>query len=227
MQLLDSASGRGGGRVMSDPHHKERQMAPKPASSRQLGYLRRLADQTGQTFTYPTTAREASVEIDRLKNTPRQSRSDRRIEHDYSTDFAGPDAGGATRVGEDETVGYGSNATWAHNRQASERIISSHRPPRRMVGPKVGQRVELGRYTVPAGERVLYGQRVDGKVRVTDRPSGKVTAENRAHLIDNDLGSKAELDALVADYLAEAQRLQTIPAAAMPFDIALAELAAR
>jgi hypothetical protein len=63
-----------------------------------------------------------------------------------------------------------------------------------MVGPEVGQRVELGRYTVPAGERVLYGQRVDGKVRVTDRPSGQVTAENRAHLIDNDLGSKAELE---------------------------------
>jgi hypothetical protein len=211
---------------MSDPHQKERQMAPQPASNRQLAYLRRLADQTGQTFTYPKTAREASVEIARLKNTPSQSRSERRVEDDYSTDLAAS-AGGATRVGEDETVGYGSNATWAHNRQASERIISSHRPPRRMVGPTVGQRVELGRYTLPAGERVLYGQRVDGKVRVTDRPSGKVTAENRAHLIDNDLGSKAELDALVADYLAEAQRLQTIPAAAMPFDIALAELAAR
>jgi hypothetical protein len=29
----------------------------------------------------------------------------------------------------------------------------------------VGERTELGRYTVPAGERVLYGQRVDGRVR--------------------------------------------------------------
>ena len=46
-------------------------MAGNPASSRQLSYLRRLADQTGQTFTYPTTSREASAEIDRLKNTPR------------------------------------------------------------------------------------------------------------------------------------------------------------
>ena len=60
-----------------------------------------------------------------------------------------------------------------------------------------------------------------------DRPAGEVTAENRAHLIDNDLESKAELDALVADYLAEAERLQTIPAAAIPFDIALADLATR
>jgi hypothetical protein len=31
--------------------------------------------------------------------------------------------------------------------------------------PKVGQRTELARYTIPAGERILYGQRVDGIVR--------------------------------------------------------------
>jgi hypothetical protein len=43
-------------------------------------------------------------------------------------------------------------------------------------------------------------------------------------MIDTDLDSKCELDALVADYLAEAQRLQTIPAAAIPFGFALADL---
>ena len=37
-------------------------------------------------------------------------------------------------------------------------------------------RVELGRYTVPAGERVLYGQRVNGVVRVTDAPRGATAA---------------------------------------------------
>ena len=30
----------------------------------------------------------------------------------------------------------------------------------------VGERVELGRYRVSTGERILYGQRVDGVVRV-------------------------------------------------------------
>ena len=35
--------------------------------------------------------------------------------------------------------------------------------PRRRVS--VGERVELARYTVSAGERVVYGQRVDGVVR--------------------------------------------------------------
>jgi hypothetical protein len=200
-------------------------MAPNPASSRQLSYLRRLADQTGQTFTYPTTAREASAEIDRLKNTPRQSRSDRDVEHEISADHSGVSAGG-TRVREDETTGYGSDATWAQNRQAPERIVSSHRPPRRMVGPTLGERRELGRYTVAAGERILYGQRLDGIVRITDRPADKVTTTNRAYLVESAVESKAELDAIVADYLHQAARLQVIPAAAIPFDRFRADLAA-
>jgi hypothetical protein len=38
--------------------------------------------------------------------------------------------------------------------------------------------------------------------------------------------SKAELDAIVADYLHQAARLQVVPAAAIPFDRFLADLAA-
>jgi hypothetical protein len=48
-------------------------------------------------------------------------------------------------------------------------------------GNRVGQRVELARYTIPAGERVLYGQRVDGVVRVTDNPAN---GRGRAYLIE-------------------------------------------
>jgi hypothetical protein len=62
-------------------------------------------------------------------------------------------------------------------------------------------------------------------VRVTDRPAARVDEQHRAHLVENDLESRAELDALVADYLARAQQLQVVPAAAIPFDLALAELA--
>ena len=40
----------------------------------------------------------------------------------------------------------------------------------RRNGNPVGERVELGRYRVPEGERIIYGQRVDGVVRVTDVP---------------------------------------------------------
>ena len=32
-------------------------------------------------------------------------------------------------------------------------------------GNRVGKRVELARYTIPAGERVLHGQRINGVVR--------------------------------------------------------------
>lgn len=36
---------------------------------------------------------------------------------------------------------------------------------------RTGVRTELARYTLPTiGERVIYGQRVDGRVRVTDNP---------------------------------------------------------
>ena len=38
-------------------------------------------------------------------------------------------------------------------------------------GNPVGKRTELGRYTISSGERVLYGQRIGGVVRVTDNPA--------------------------------------------------------
>lgn len=74
----------------------------------------------------------------------------------------------------------------------------------------VGQRVELARYAVPAGNRILYGQRIDGVVRVTDvpdRPGG------RAYLVERELETDgyAALQAVVADYVAVAERLQAIP----------------
>ena len=64
--------------------------------------------------------------------------------------------------------------------------------------PTVGVRVELARYVISAGERVLYGQRVDGVVRVVDKPAD---GAGRSFLIERGLTSQAELEALVADYL--------------------------
>ena len=77
-------------------------------------------------------------------------------------------------------------------------------------GNRVGQRVELARYTIPAGERVLYGQRVDGVVRVTDNPAN---GRGRAYLIERELerDGNAALHALVADYVEQAQRHAEIP----------------
>ena len=49
---------------------------------------------------------------------------------------------------------------------------------------RTGARVELARYSVAAGDRVLYGQRVDGVVRVADVPG---EAGGRAYLVERGL----------------------------------------
>ncbi len=68
--------------------------------------------------------------------------------------------------------------------------------------PAVGQRVELGRYTISSGDRVLYGQRVNGVVRVTDKPLGT----GRSFLVERGLTSNVELQAVVADYIEQSER---------------------
>jgi hypothetical protein len=44
-----------------------------------------------------------------------------------------------------------------------------------------GERVELTRYRLPGGERVLYGQRIDGAVTVADVPAGD---HGRVYLVE-------------------------------------------
>ena len=53
---------------------------------------------------------------------------------------------------------------------------------------RTGARVELARYSVAAGDRVIYGQRVDGVVRVTDVPA----AGGRAYLVERGLEEGTE-----------------------------------
>ena len=78
--------------------------------------------------------------------------------------------------------------------------------------PAVGERVELDRYTVTGGERVLYGQRINGVVRVTDLPAA---GRGRSYLIERGLEQDgyAALKALVADYTQAARRLNRVPMA--------------
>ena len=80
----------------------------------------------------------------------------------------------------------------------------------RRNGNPVGERIELARYTVPAGERVLYGQRVNGVVRVTDVPAG---GRGRAYLVERELEQDGydALKALVADYIDQAELHGAIP----------------
>jgi len=70
--------------------------------------------------------------------------------------------------------------------------------------------VELARYTVSSGERVIRGQRVLGVVRLVDDPA---CGEGRHYVIERELTVMAELEAIVEDYLDQAARYGVIPAA--------------
>ena len=63
----------------------------------------------------------------------------------------------------------------------------------------------------------MYGQRVDGVVRVTDRPATP-GGRRRSYLVERGLQTKDELDALVRDYVAEAERTGAPPLASCPVD---------
>jgi len=71
-------------------------------------------------------------------------------------------------------------------------------------------RVELARYSVSGGERVIYGQRVLGVVRLVDEPAA---GDGRRYVIERELTVMAELEAIVADYLEQAATWDVIPAA--------------
>jgi hypothetical protein len=87
-------------------------------------------------------------------------------------------------------------------------ILTANAP----TAPDVGERVELGRYPVHGGERILYGQRIRGVPRVTDLPADGL--RGRALLIHRRTMPWRELQAIVADYLAQARKLGKAPALA-------------
>ena len=190
--------------------------AGKP-TSRQLAYLKNLANRVGQTFTYPQTSHQASAEINRLKQARPNSRAERYVERNLIADQIATGPLDAARVREDEISGRGSSATWIQNRQQEPPPLKDAGPgsPHRRRAPVVGQRTELARYTVNEGERILYGQRIDGIVRVIDRPAVK---GGRAYLVERELETKHELDALIADYLDQATKLDSPPLAVSPLE---------
>lgn len=61
-----------------------------------------------------------------------------------------------------------------------------------------GQRVEQARYTIPAGTRGLYAQRINGRVALVDAP---IDHEDRVLLIERHVESLAELHGIVAAYV--------------------------
>ena len=119
----------------------------------------------------PDTRREASREINRLKQHPAQQPDEVRIERKLIADQIAAGPVDAARVREHEISGHGSSATWGRSSTTPTVPSSSGNGNRRRR-----QRIELARYTIPGGERVLYGQRIDGVVRVTDNPAKPAAA---------------------------------------------------
>jgi hypothetical protein len=87
---------------------------PSKPTTRQLSYLRSLANRTGQTFTYPKTRQQASAEINRLKHTQPSSRTEVRVERKLIADQIAAGPVDAARVREHEISGHGSNCRWSH-----------------------------------------------------------------------------------------------------------------
>jgi hypothetical protein len=83
----------------------------RPPSAKQVRYLKNLAAQRGESFTYPESAVAASAEIDRLLSRRRGTYAEQRIEREQvSRDMA--ERGGAAAVRDSEIEGYGSSARW-------------------------------------------------------------------------------------------------------------------
>jgi hypothetical protein len=76
----------------------------------------------------------------------------------------------------------------------------------------VGERVELARYQLDCGERILVGQRVNGAVAVADVPAGD---HGRVYLVERRVESKADLDGRIGAYVADSRR-RGEPAALYP-----------
>jgi hypothetical protein len=173
----------------------------REATLKQLRYLRVLAEQTGTSFTNPDSASQASREIQRLselKKTrgryvelPENDRADK--QDVYGT---APEA--------DEIEGWGSHARWKTTPPPAQAASAKR--------PAVGERTELARYTAEGEERVIFGQRVEGVVRLTDRPADD---GGRSYLIERGLEQDgyAALQALIDEYKRDAQRLNRVPMA--------------
>jgi hypothetical protein len=178
---------------------------------RQLRFLRALAEQTGTTFATPETRGAASAEIDRLIAVrdgvqvlpfDECERAENALQVDGS-DERDEQLVYATAVQAGEVSGFGSSASWRTSSPAVPAVVEE---------PRIGDLVELQRYRVPGGERVLYGQRINGCVRITDRPA---SGRGRSYLVERELEQDGfgALKALVADYLQQAAEMDDVPMA--------------
>jgi hypothetical protein len=98
---------------MPAPNYERQQMGSHPPTAKQLAYLKTLAERTGQTFPWPRTSHQASLEIRRLRGAEPASRTERRIERREIADEIATGGTDSSRVQDHEVAGWGSAATWS------------------------------------------------------------------------------------------------------------------
>jgi hypothetical protein len=190
------------------PHTSPRH-TPSPNTA-QLQYLKDLAEQTGTTFSTPRTSRQASLEIDRLKDL----KATRGVHREIPRDPERREQPYATEQQAGETVGYGSTA---RRRQQTLEELTRTQPAARRAPRRGGEEpFELGRYKTKAGEeRGLYGIRVDGVARIIDAAA---EGRGRTYTVQEEIPegeSYGEVKDIVAAYIEQARELGRIPMASM------------
>jgi hypothetical protein len=165
-----------------------------PPTGRQLRYLRSLAEQTQTTFSYPKTRGQASAEIQRLLalDECEGSSVDEQRESEDCDQYA-------TAVLDEEVSGFGSSARW--------RSSPAARP-----GGGAARRIDLARYGVGEERRVLGIEKRGGRWCVIDRDECGAGA---LYLVERDCQAEPDsaLQALVIDYLRQADELGSVPMA--------------
>jgi hypothetical protein len=99
----------------SQPHIRK----PTP---RQIKYLKDLAMETGESFSWPKTFGQASAEIKRLLAISPSSKAERRLERDQLREDFALGRGDAAAIRPDEIGGYGASATMltsGHDREVA------------------------------------------------------------------------------------------------------------
>jgi hypothetical protein len=97
---------------MPAPNHERQIVSSKAPTSKQLAYLKALAERTGQTFAVPRTSRDASAEIERLERVQPGCIDSAELDREIADAVAIGEAD-ATRFRSTEFAGYGSSATWS------------------------------------------------------------------------------------------------------------------
>lgn len=169
-----------------------------PPTTSQLKYLRALAARTATTFASPGTRQEASSEIGRLRRLEPQPWPERSSDEGRDQEHFGY----APAVHVEEVRGFWSSAAWAASASGTQ---GSSRELGRCAA-------ELARYRLSSGERVLLGEYTRACVVITDRPHA---AAGRRYVVDRQplVDGPAALDALIADYVAQALDLDEVPMA--------------